>query len=44
MNIKIYQINSDRDSGRVKFMGLQSISAVSPGIYDAQHERDYGAH
>ena len=34
MNIKIYQINSDRDSGRVKFMGLQSISAVSPGIYD----------
>ncbi|WP_217959037.1 YodL domain-containing protein [Acutalibacter muris] len=35
MNIKIYQINMERDPGHRKFMGLsQQPADVDPGIYD----------
>lgn len=40
MNIKIYQINSDRDKNRVKFMGLketvrfQNKAQINSDIYD----------
>lgn len=35
MNIKIYQMNSERDPGRTKFLGLSHRKApVDPGSYD----------
>ena len=34
MHIKIYQINSERDPGRAKFMGLNSVKDINPASYD----------
>lgn len=34
MHIKIYQINSERDPGRAKFMGLNSVKDIDPASYD----------
>lgn len=40
MDVKIYQINSDRDNNRVKFLGMDSMAKysvdaqVNPSIYD----------
>jgi hypothetical protein len=34
VHIKIYQINSERDPGRAKFMGLNSVKDINPASYD----------
>lgn len=34
MRVKIYQINSERDSNRMKFMSLSNSQSPDPSIYD----------
>ena len=34
MHIKIYQINSERDPDRAKFMGLNRVKDIDPASYD----------
>lgn len=34
MRVKIYQINSERDSNRMKFLSLSDSQSPDPSIYD----------
>ena len=34
MRVKIYQINPERDSNRMKFMSLSDSQSPDPSIYD----------